>query len=135
MDSLITGIHGLFLSSEIFCRDCDIGDSDADDSNADASNKDSDTETPDINDGDSNIGDGVDASDSGDGDVEDTNPWTDDVADSEKEGTDAVLGSQASFPAATDCKKHLLSLVCDPCSKFGPETETYEAKDIICIQK
>lgn len=69
-------------------------------------------------------------------DVEDTtgNAGTDAVADKETEGSGAVLGSRASS-AATESKKYLLSLVRDPCSNFGSETETYEAKDIICIQQ
>ncbi|KAI9449594.1 hypothetical protein BJY52DRAFT_1227678 [Lactarius psammicola] len=74
-----------------------------------------------INGEDSNIDDGVEASDS---DVENTNPGTNDMADSETDGTDIMLGSRASSPDATDHKKHLLSL-----------TQTYQAKDIKHIQK
>ncbi len=98
--------------------DSDSDNSDADDSNADDNNVgDSDTEMFDINDGDSNIDDGVEASDS---DVEDTNPGTNDMADSKTEGTNIVLVSRASSPDATDCKKHILSLVCDSCSNLAP---------------
>ncbi|KAI9434923.1 hypothetical protein BJY52DRAFT_1231013 [Lactarius psammicola] len=112
-------------------NDSNVGDSDTkmfninsedSDSNANDSNVEvSDTKMFNINGEDSNIDDGVEASDS---DVENTNPGTNDMADSETEGTDIMLGSQASSPDATDHKKHLLSL-----------TQTYQAKDIKHIQK
>lgn len=73
-------------------------------------------------------------SDDGAGDDSDNEDSEDNVGTSDLEDS-KMDGGCASAPEATSCKNHLLSLVCDPCSNFGSETDTFKAKDIEYIQK